>query len=392
MEAKKPVSFVKSNASVFLDVVRGLAACLVLLDHWRNFLFLDYSQLTAHRALFVLPYLLSSAGHQAVVIFFVLSGFLISGSVFRMLERGTWSWAMYLTHRLMRLWVVLLPGLLLCLLWDSVGLHLGIAPGLYAGHVDNHMKIDAASNLGAGPFFKNLFFLQGLLGHTFGSDGALWSLANEFWYYILFPLGLLTFHPRLKTWKRIVSGVLFVLVAYFVRGGVLWMFPIWLAGTLLCVMPTLRVGRGLRLVAGLLYVFLVFFCARQKLISISGLENDYLLMVGTFLFLWILLSATSEAKASAAHYAGRGLARFSYTLYVVHMPFVMLLTALVAGDTRWTPTGIHVLKALGVLVLALAYSYGVAALTEFQTDKWRRWVEKRLRIGQPDCSTAVTRV
>jgi len=391
MEPTKSVSFVKSDASVLLDVVRGLAATLVVIDHWRNFMFFDYTQLTAHRALFLLPYLLSSAGHQAVVIFFVLSGFLISGSVFRMLRKGSWSWASYLTHRLTRLWVVLVPGLLLCLLWDSVGVHSGIAPALYAGNVGNHMQVDVAPNLGAKTFVENLLFLQGLVAHTFGSDGALWSLANEFWYYMLFPLGLLVFHRRSKLWERAVSSVLFLLIAYFLRGSVLWMFPIWLAGTLLCVVPTLKVGRGVRIAACAVYLPLLFFCARQKVIHLTDMQNDYLLTVGTFLLLWILLSATGEAKASVAHDAGRGLARFSYTLYVVHMPLLILMTALVAGDTRWAPTGIHIAEGLGVLALVFAYAYGVAALTEFKTDKWRRWVEKTLRIGPPDTSTVVTR-
>lgn len=84
---EKP-SFKDTTASVLLDLLRGLAALLVLLGHWRNLLFIDYPQLTAHKAMLAVPYILSSAGHQAVVIFFVLSGYLISGSVFRSLAKG----------------------------------------------------------------------------------------------------------------------------------------------------------------------------------------------------------------------------------------------------------------------------------------------------------------
>ena len=44
--------------------------------------------------------------------------------------------------------------------------------------------------------FSNIFFLQGIYTPTFGTDGALWSLANEFWYYLLFPLGLIALRSR----------------------------------------------------------------------------------------------------------------------------------------------------------------------------------------------------
>lgn len=385
------VSFAKSNASVLLDVLRGAAAWLVLIEHWRNFLFIDYTQLTAHRALFILPYLLTSAGHQAVIIFFVLSGYLVGGSVLRMLQRRSWSWPTYLTHRLMRLWVVLLPGLLLCLLWDKIGIHIGVAPGLYRGTVDNHMGLDVTANLGVRTFVENIFFLQGLLAHTFGSDGALWSLTNEFWYYILFPLGLMTLHARSRMSERVLSGLVFLLIAFFVIGPILWLFPIWLAGTLLCRVRAPRVGKSARAIATVLYVFLIFFCARQKVIHLSAIANDYLLAAGTFLFLWILLSSTGEAKPSSGHTIGRWLARFSYTLYVVHMPMLLLLTAFFAHDTRWVPDAPHVLKSLVVLGITIAYSYGIATVTEFHTDEWRRWFEVKFKIGPRNTSIVVTR-
>ncbi len=47
---EKP-AFKDTTASVLLDLLRGLAALLVLLGHWRNLLFMDYPQLTAHKAL-----------------------------------------------------------------------------------------------------------------------------------------------------------------------------------------------------------------------------------------------------------------------------------------------------------------------------------------------------
>lgn len=107
------LKFPSSTASVLLDLVRGLAALLVLLSHWKVMFFVEYPHIQGTRWWFAVPYVLCDAGHQAVIIFFVLSGYLISGSVIRAFERGTWSWKEYLIHRLTRLWVVLIPGLAL---------------------------------------------------------------------------------------------------------------------------------------------------------------------------------------------------------------------------------------------------------------------------------------
>lgn len=323
-----------------------------------------------------------------------MSGYLISGSVFRMLERGTWSWITYLVHRLMRLWVVLLPGLLLCALWDAIGLHLHLAPALYGGAAFNHMTPAVQTVHTLKTFLLNLFFLQGIKSPMFGSDGALWSLANEFWYYILFPLGLLAvYRPSKQAATPIARGVcaiLFLALAWFLRHGILQSFPIWLAGTLLCIMPAPRLSSRVRLLAATSYVPILFFLAKARFLS--GLTSDYVLTVATFFLLWILLSATEAVRPSLGERTSRELARFSYTLYVVHMPLLVLVTALIVGDRRWVPNLPHVLEAVAVLILALAYAYGVAVLTEFRTDIWRRWVEARLGLNaRQDTSTAVSR-
>lgn len=377
---EKP-AFKDTTASVLLDLLRGVAALLVLLGHWRNLLFVDYPQLIAHKAMLALPYALSSAGHQAVVIFFVLSGYLISGSVFRSLAKGQWSWKGYLTHRVVRLWVVLLPGLLLCTLWDHLGIHLNLAPALYSGQVANHITGDIRHSLSAHVFFGNLFFLQSLLVPVFGSDGPLWSLANEFWYYLLFPLGLVALRRQSAARQRIVCGVLFLGIAWFVRGGILQLFPVWLAGTVLALLPPPRLSMRSRIVTAILYSPLAFVFAKAH--GLSSLLSDYLFGIATFIFLWVILSATGRAKQDSIFTrVSRSLARSSYTLYVVHVPFVLFLTAWFLGTRRWVPDAQHILAGLAILAGTLVYANLVAAATEFRTDSIRRWVEGKLGLGR----------
>lgn len=372
-------AFKDTTASVLLDLLRGLAALLVLFGHWRNLLFIDFPQLTAHKAVMAVPYILSSAGHQAVVIFFVLSGYLISSSVFRSLARGQWSWRGYLTHRVVRLWVVLVPGLLLCALWDNIGIHFHLAPALYSGAAGNHILLDIRPALKTHIFFGNLFFLQSILVPIFGSDGPLWSLANEFWYYLMFPLGLVALRRQFELSQRIASGVLFLAIAWFVRHGILALFPVWLAGTALALLPPPRVGRRTRIMTAVLYAPLAFVFAKAH--GLPGVLPDYLFGIATFFFLWVMLSATGRAaQNSISTKVSRSVAHSSYTLYVVHVPFLVLLIALVSGGNRLVPDAQHVLKGLGILAVTLLYAHLVASLTEFHTDRIRHWIEGRLRL------------
>jgi peptidoglycan/LPS O-acetylase OafA/YrhL len=376
--------FVDTWASVHLDALRAIAALLVLLEHWRNLFFVDYPQLAGHKALWSVPYVLSGAGHQAVIVFFVLSGFFIGGTVLRAVEKRQWSWPSYLVRRGVRLWVVLLPALVACLFWDKLGLRLGFAPALYHGSTYNHMLPNISRMLSPRLFVINLFFLQSSFGQPFGSDGALWSLAFEFWYYILFPLMVLAALPWMRAGQRVLCAGLLVAIAWFVGPGILLSFPIWLAGVALVRLPALRMSpaalRRMRTAAPFVYAPIFFYLAKTRLFS--SLVNDYVLTVFTFLFLWILLSASGVPPLRSVRVkVSREFARFSYTLYAVHVPMLVFVASLVVHDARWQPTPLHVLAGGGVLLAAVAYAFGVAWLTEFRTDALRMRVERVLGIG-----------
>ena len=376
-------SFSSTQASVLLDLVRGLAALLVILQHGRNLFFLDYSDLRAHRALFAVPYLLTALAHQAVVIFFVLSGYLISRSVLRMFRTNAWSWRTYLLHRLVRLWIVLIPGLALAALCDWIGLHLhrATAVALYSGNSGNHLVGNVAQTFHLSAWVGNLFFLQQTFVPVFGSDGPLWSLANEFWYYLLFPLGLLALRRQTKLPVRLVSIILFAAIALTLSRVILLLFPVWLFGTLMAVLPAPRLSAASRVCAAIVYVPLIIFFAKffSDKAQFWHIASDEIFGLVTLGFLYVLLSARSPAQEQRfTTRLCRTLARFSYTLYVVHLPFLILLAALILPATRWSPDAAHIALVTLILAVALLCAYLLATLTEFRTDKLRKAIERRL--------------
>ncbi len=360
------------SASVSLDWLRGLAAILVLVDHWRNLFFVNFHEVGAHRFSFAIPYTLTAAGHEAVVVFFVLSGFLIGGTIHRAFERGEWRWTPYLTHRLVRLWIVLVPGLLLCLLWDQV--HVVFAASRVLPPSDTAQTDSAIA------FVGNLFFLQGIAVRAFGSDGPLWSLANEFWYYILYPLALIAILPSTRPRARLIAAALVAILCLGLRTTVLPLFPLWLFGAALFALPRLHLSNRWRWVAVAAYTLIVFCCTYLQ--GILGIVSDYILGVATATLIWILLCASQTAPTATGYERlARRLAGFSYTLYVVHFPFLMLIAALVVGNRRWQPTLVHIAAGLGILAVTVVYAYAVASLTEFHTVPVRRWVEQHLRVA-----------
>jgi peptidoglycan/LPS O-acetylase OafA/YrhL len=62
-----------------LDLLRGSAAFLVLSGHLRSYIFQSYGELAQESLPVKAFYFGTGLGHQAVIIFFALSGFLVGG-------------------------------------------------------------------------------------------------------------------------------------------------------------------------------------------------------------------------------------------------------------------------------------------------------------------------
>lgn len=133
-----------------LDGIRALAACIVALYHAR------------------LPGL--PGGYMAVDVFFVLSGFLITGILLRSITSGSFSYRQFCIRRLYRLWPALLVFLSFYLLtapfiFDQFPLTRHLRDVLFtAGYTVNYASVFSASTA--------------VLGHV-------WTLAVEMQFYLV---------------------------------------------------------------------------------------------------------------------------------------------------------------------------------------------------------------
>ena len=324
-------------------------------------------------------YLATGLGHQAVMIFFVLSGFLVGGSVITAFQSGKWTWKGYLLRRMSRLWVVLIPALLLTLFWDKLGC--GLAPEGYHGAYRTLYNSGPALNVPAdwslAAFLGNTFFLQTILVPCFGTNGPLWSLANEFWYYLLFPL-LITLFAPIGMWGRIASALLAAAILLFLPKSILVGALIWLMGAL--VFFLIR-GDGIRKIVShplwLIFGFILSVgCLGASRTGYTGEGIDLGIGVGC-----AALVAGLSMRPSSNHLYGMasaGISEMSYTLYLVHFPVMAFFFFVFFKGTQMLPGVTSGIWFSTIIALTLLYSGGIWWLFERNTDRMRKSIEQRI--------------
>lgn len=354
--------------SSYLDLLRVVAALWVLLSHFRG----DY--LAASEFAWLLP----GWGHDAVIIFFVLSGFVIANAQAR--KRGTL--AQYAADRATRIYSVVVPILLACWLVEGIGTLL--APAAYAGSYElRKLWIYLPLHL---LFLGEVWTLREVPNLIV----PYWSLNFEVWYYVLFAI--LVFYRGAKR-VLLVGAVLAMLGPQH-----LLMWPAWLAGVALWRVIErwpLSPGAGRALFAATLaaYAAIETLGIDRRLTEISTefytdvfghapgngrtFLADYLLAALVALNIhafrwsgWQLPAATARAAAWMAGY--------SFTLYLLHAPLIIVMKRAIGSEV---PT---LGASLALLAATLVATIIVGELTEKRREAFRKpvtWlIDKAARL------------
>ena len=143
---------------------------------------------------------LEYAGHLAVVVFFVISGYLVGGrEILHVRTGGRFELRRYAVQRFSRIYTVLVPALLLTAALDGIGQRWADGSLLYTQPASANigsLMFAIADRSDIWTFLGNLLMLQTLVVKPLGADGPLWSLANEWWYYTLFALFMVSASPH----------------------------------------------------------------------------------------------------------------------------------------------------------------------------------------------------
>ena len=376
-----------------VDLTRAAAAIVVVAEHVRAFVFVNFGETVHPSWTWKAFYFVTGLGHQAVMVFFVLSGFLVGGHVYTSIVEAKWSWAKYLVKRLTRLWIVLLPALMLTDVWDQIGIRLTHSSMYFGAFYDYYLSTprqgeqDVIYSLST--FILNLFFLQTLsipyIGTIppFGTNGPLWSLANEFWYYILFPLILIPLWSRGRTAAPgflMLAAAMIICIALprtMVFSGLIWLMgaAVYVFNRNVALPRTANWAIGWTSAA--LFGLTLFVTRTGE----PGLRSDLLVGVTFSALLAALVRSTSANGPIVA--MSRHLANFSYTLYLTHFSLAALLACLVLKNRRLEPSPSAFLLFASAVVLLLIYSYGVSLLFENNTQTVQAYFLRRLRKRSP---------
>jgi peptidoglycan/LPS O-acetylase OafA/YrhL len=348
----------------WMDAMRALAAFAVVISHARDLMLDDFSGQFAWAPF----YLITGLGHQAVIVFFVLSGFWVGRSVLRNSRQADF-WRSYLVQRLSRLYIVLIPALLLGGLLDYTGgllLHLPF----YQFNPSHSFAGLSANQMLPETLLGNALFLQTIVVPCFGSNGPLWSLACEFWFYLWFPAVITAVRGR-------PGPALASLLVAILHPELLGYFLIWLMGVAVYLLdrhwpearPAWAFARPRIVLLMLAAVVLGALLASR---SMPGVPGDTLLGLAFSVLILYLLRCPAALPAPPRALAFYG-SKASYSLYVVHFPMIVFVLATL--DLKRLPADVP--SALGVVSLAAAaagLALLFASLTEMHTERARQIV------------------
>lgn len=355
-----------------VDSLRAILAGVVTFSHAWYLLIRDYRP--GDGALAGLGYFAAGFAHACVVLFFVLSGYWITRSVLKRLDTG-WSWPRYLADRLVRLYLVLIPALILGGLLDAVGYHV-LETATHRALTDTFvLKTDLGSTLSATTFLANMSFLQGVLARPFGSNGPLWSVAYEFWYYFWFPALAVTVRTRR------ISAFLPTLLLGAIASPLAIGFLCWLAGSAVYFAER-RAASTKRPATRPSAVTLSWTAASAAILLILARLVDFafedvVLAAAFAVVLRFTLSARLELPRCMI-----GLARFgaqaSFTLYAIHFPLIAFAAGLIIGRERLEPGILGLIWVVVVVATVVWLAHGLSTITEARTDTVRQWVSRYL--------------
>lgn len=323
------------RTSIYLNLLRTIATFAVFIGHF------SYEQFSGGNIKYI-----GLFAHDAVIVFFVLSGYVIS----YVANEKELTLKDFLASRFGRIYSVLLPALILTIILDNIGVIFDSV------NYDNYIFNNVITR-----FFINIFCLQEIFNKSirFMSNGPLWSLAYEVWYYILF--GLLFYNKNSRKIKIIIPILLFI----FYKVTIL--FPIWLLGVFayklskkdifnknnsyIAFFTTIIVFIILKKVGALTYFSIQRFGYSQYFIG------DYITGVLIFINILSIKNMKSDLIMKLDKIV-ESLQRFAFSIYLFHFPLLVFFISVFKYNVN------NYLLILGIGVLTIGTCYLLSLFTE----------------------------
>jgi peptidoglycan/LPS O-acetylase OafA/YrhL len=307
-----------------LDSVRGIAALMVVIGHCGGFSFFGLADSPSFRWLAILW-----DGESAVVMFFLLSGYVLSLQLGSPAPPNFWQ---YLVRRVLRIWPAFAVTVVLAWL---VFVTLGIP--VDAGHHHGAPRIPGWHDL-----VSNLL----MIGNEYAIDPPVWSLYVEMRLSVVFPLFFLLTKRVSAIWALLLSLMLSIVLSRAVH----WPLPefvlslastsryivLFVVGAVLAQAgnPVEKAFVGMGAILRYALLALALTCLLYRFVEINGQMlplAGYIRWLGTtLLFLFCLYWKPMEPVLNKKMLLFLG--RVSYGVYLTHFPILLCAKRLVSGS------------------------------------------------------------
>lgn len=364
--------------SNFIHSIRWISAVLVVMNHLRSLLFKDYLEVSNPKGLLInFFYLITGLGHSAVIFFFVLSGYLIGRSVINQINYKIFDFKDYLINRVSRIYAVLIIALLFTWLFDSIGGFYD-ANGIYSNKVGfATLNFSVIEHSTITHFLASLLMMQSILLPPFGSNGPLWSLSFEFWYYIMFPVCWLIIINLFRNKKLLFLNVLLLsALLIFLPTTIKTYYLIWLLGLI-----PLYLKISSKAWKFILPTVLVSTLLAQRY-NYFRIDSFYYDCITAFVFACWLATFTDLKDRSNSYSFNKALSGFSYSLYLLHFPFILCILTVIQKykniGIKMDPSPVSFSLFCILLLFTMLFSYSVSIVTEQKTSSFRDFLKRKL--------------
>jgi peptidoglycan/LPS O-acetylase OafA/YrhL len=335
------------NRLLLLDFGRGLAALVIVAHHavrhlcagtpgqlWSSSDWLD----SLGAILLALLWLPDRLNHEAVLFFFVLSGFCIHYRAAHSMAQGReapiGAFQFYI-RRLVRLYPPLLTALFITLLFDSWSGQFLLSSGISAHRGGTMEAALVEAYRDKGTLLGNALLLMPFFVKPYGTNLALWALGYEVWYYVAYPLWLWLTKNAGTAGAFAVSLGIAGLSVLFLHGRGFPLYPVvstwwlWCLGAVLAEVHTGRCSwRFMKTVplwliigaGGLVLILLSMFPPRHSLVT-------YFIWAPVIGGLVYKCAQYEPRRANKVITALSSVGRYSYSLYVSQVPILVLMAS-----------------------------------------------------------------
>lgn len=178
--------------------------------------------------------------------------------------------------------------------------------------------------------------------------------------------------------------------------GISSYFCIWLMGcgvfySVLAIPLSQRVSLILCVVSGICTSAILIASRYHRLDPLGEFGQDFIL--GLAIAAGLLGIAKAKFRAASSFWSGLSqlLAKPSYSLYLLHLPFLVFIASRLFNSAadRWAPDALHFTLGIEVVILCAFYVGLLFKLTEAKTGRVRAFVLNLLRFSNSAASREV---